>query len=243
MKRSESTAKYTADTADDASMSASRRVYQQLRHRIVTMVMLPGERVSEKLIADELGISRTPVHEAVQRLAEEGLIEIVPRSGTFVARIPLDTLEETMLVRTALELAIIVKAAERATTEGISRLRKILKTQAACIKANDKKGFHQTDEDFHATLVELSGFTGVWPMILQAKTQIDRYRQLTLPVPGRMHDVLTEHQRVFAAVEARDPEMARQAMQNHLDHVLPLLEETRQIQPDYFVPGSGRAKR
>jgi DNA-binding GntR family transcriptional regulator len=234
-RRNQAMKRTDPDPADETMISASRRVYLQLRQRIVGMVMLPGERVVEKLIAEELGISRTPVHEAVQRLAEEGLIEVIPRSGTFVARIPLDTLEETMLVRTALELAIIVKAAQRATPDGISRLRKILKTQAACIKSNDKNGFHQTDENFHATLVEISGFTGVWPMILQAKTQIDRYRQLTLPVQGRMHDVLAEHQKVFAAVEARDPEMARSAMQNHLDHVLPLLEETRQVQPDFFV--------
>ena len=228
---------------DDAMLSASRRVYHQLRQRILTMVMVPGERVTERLIAEELGISRTPVHEAVQRLADEGLIEVVPRSGTFVAKIPLDTLEETMLVRTALELAIIVKAAERATPEGIARIRKILKTQAACIKNNDKAGFHQTDEDFHAALVELSGFTGVWPLILQAKSQIDRYRQLTLPVQGRMNDVLVGHQQVFAAVEARDPEMAKAAMQNHLDHVLPLLEKTLQKQPEYFTPGPKAKKK
>ena len=223
------------DSFDESPMSASRRVYTQLRYRIVTMAMLPGDRVTERLIAEELGISRTPVHEAVQRLAEEGLIEIIPRSGTFVARIPLDTLEETMLVRTALELAIIVKAAERATPQGVSRLRKILKTQAACIKKNDRLGFHQTDEEFHAALVDISGFTGVWPLILQAKTQIDRYRQLTLPVQGRMPQVLEEHQRVFDAIAAGDPAMAKAAMHEHLDHVLPLLEETRQIQPEYFV--------
>jgi len=223
------------DPPEDAMLSASRRVYHQLRQRILTMAMVPGERVTERLIAEELGISRTPVHEAVQRLADEGLIEIVPRSGTFVARIPVDALEETMLVRTALELAIIVKAAERATPEGLARIRKILKAQAACIKNNDKAGFHQTDEDFHAALVELSGFTGVWPMILQAKSQIDRYRQLTLPVQGRMNHVLEEHQRVFAAVEAHDPEQAKIAMQDHLDHVLPLLEKTLEKQPDYFT--------
>lgn len=219
----------------EAGMSASRRVYNQLRHRIITMIMLPGDRVTERVIAEELGISRTPVHEAVQRLAEEGLIEIIPRSGTFVARIPLDALEEAMLVRTALELAIIAKAAERATPEGVIRLHAILETQTACMQANDKKGFHQTDEAFHAALVELSGFTGVWPLILQAKTQIDRYRQLTLPVQGRMHGVLEEHQQVYAAIAAGDPAMAQQAMRDHLDHVLPLLEETRQIQPEYFI--------
>ena len=100
-------------TDAEAGVSAARRVYLQLRQRIVDMTLVPGTRIVERDIAEELGISRTPVHEAVQRLADEGLIEVVPRSGTFVARIPLDALEEAMLVRHALETAIIEKAAER----------------------------------------------------------------------------------------------------------------------------------
>ena len=83
----------------ETGISAARRVYGLLRQRIVEMSMLPGTRIVEKELAEELGTSRTPVHEAVQRLAEEGLIEVLPRVGTFVARIPLDSLEEAMLVR------------------------------------------------------------------------------------------------------------------------------------------------
>ena len=107
----------------ETGISAARRVYGLLRQRIVEMSMLPGTRIVEKELAEELGTSRTPVHEAVQRLAEEGLIEVLPRVGTFVARIPLDSLEEAMLVRCALETAIIEKATERATPEGIARAR------------------------------------------------------------------------------------------------------------------------
>ena len=92
-------------------MTASRRVYLSLRERIVEMELLPGTRIVEKDLAEEFGTSRTPVHEAVQRLAEEGLIDVQARVGTFVSRIPLNTLEEAMLVRGALEVAIIEKAA------------------------------------------------------------------------------------------------------------------------------------
>ncbi|MVV98045.1 GntR family transcriptional regulator, partial [Escherichia coli] len=79
-------------------MTASRRVYLSLRERIVEMELLPGTRIVEKDLAEEFGTSRTPVHEAVQRLAEEGLIDVQARVGTFVSRIPLNTLEEAMLV-------------------------------------------------------------------------------------------------------------------------------------------------
>ncbi|WP_241374086.1 GntR family transcriptional regulator, partial [Escherichia coli] len=72
-------------------MTASRRVYLSLRERIVEMELLPGTRIVEKDLAEEFGTSRTPVHEAVQRWAEEGLIDGQARVGTFVSRIPLNT--------------------------------------------------------------------------------------------------------------------------------------------------------
>lgn len=219
----------------DPGISAARRVYLQLRQRIVDMTLVPGTRIVERDIAEELGISRTPVHEAVQRLAEEGLIEVVPRSGTFVARIPLDALEEAMLIRNALESAIIEKAAERRSSEGMARLQAILALQAEAVGATDLRAFHRTDEMFHAALAELSGYPGVWPVILQAKTQIDRYRQLTLPLAGRMDEVLHEHRAVVEAIDSGDPRQAVQAMRDHLDHVLPVLEITRQLRPEYFM--------
>lgn len=219
----------------EAGLTASRRVYLCLRQRIVEMSMLPGERVVERDIAEEFGTSRTPVHEAVQRLADEGLIEVVPRSGTFVARIPLDALEEANLVRHALETAIIEKAATNAGPECAASLRAILEEQAVAIAASDFHAFHRTDEQFHATLAEMSGYPGVWPIIQQAKTQMDRYRQLTLPMEGRMAGVLEEHRAVVEAIEARDPDRARAAMREHLDHVMPVLEVTRKLRPEFFT--------
>jgi len=219
----------------ESGMSASRRVYLCLRRRIVEMTMLPGTRVVEREIAEEFGTSRTPVHEAVQRLADEGLIEIVPRSGTFVARIPLDALEEANLVRHALETAIIEKAAARVGPDDTARLRAILAEQEAAISANDFGTFHRTDERFHALLAELSGYPGVWPIIQQAKTQMDRYRQLTLPLEGRMAGVLEEHRAIVDAIEARDPARAAAAMREHLDHVMPVLEITRKLRPEFFT--------
>jgi DNA-binding GntR family transcriptional regulator len=219
----------------DASPSASRRAYATLRDRIVNMDLLPGERIVEKDIAAEFGTSRTPVHEAVQRLAEEGLIEVVPRVGTFVGRIPLDALDEAMLVRSALETAIVQKAAQRADANGVARLRAILAEQAECMRNQDMRGFHRCDEEFHVTLAELSGYPGVWPLVSQAKIQIDRFRQLTLPLEGRMDDVMREHHLVLEAVASRDPDQAMQAMRKHLDQVLPMLEATRRLRPEYFI--------
>ena len=86
---------------------------------------------------------------------------------------------------------------------------------------------------------ELSGYPGVWPIILQAKTQVDRYRQLTLPLQGRMDGVLDEHKAVVEAIAVGDPVKAVQAMREHLDHVLPVLEITRKLRPEFFTSPAG----
>ncbi|MDR3428974.1 MULTISPECIES: GntR family transcriptional regulator [Silvimonas] len=215
--------------------SAAQRVYLDLRQRIVDMVLLPGTRIVEKDLAAEHGTSRTPVHEAVRRLAEEGLVEVTQRVGTYVSRIPLDRLGEAMLIRTALEVAIVRRAALQISPQDIGRLRGMLAEQIACIERQDVLGFHRSDEDFHEALADIAGFPGVWRMVLQAKIQIDRYRRLTLPMPGRMDVVLAEHIEVVAMLESGQRDQAAVAMREHLDQVLPVLDIARTRCPEYFI--------
>jgi len=224
-----------ASPLKEEARSASKRVYLDLRQRIIDMTLLPGTRIIERDIAAEHSISRTPVHEAVQRLAEEGLIEVVQRVGTFVARIPLDQLEEAMLVRTALEVVVIEKAAAQITPEDILRLKKILADQHACVEAHDMKGFHHADEVFHEALADIARLPSVWPIIQQTKTQVDRYRQLTLPIPGRMDGVVDQHQAVVDALESGSAHDAAAAMHDHLDLVLPVAKIAKTLRPEYFV--------
>lgn len=216
------------------TVSASERIYHDLRQQIIDMTLLPGMRIGEHEIAARHGVSRTPVHEAVQKLAKEGLTKIRPRVGTFVSPIPLDILEEVMVVRTALENAVIAKAVERATRAGIAKLRKILDQQASYVKAGDQKGVHATDEAFHATLSEVAEYPNVWPIILQAKVQIDRYRLLTLKIPGRLEQVLAEHKEILSWIEKGDAARAVEAMKRHLSHVLPNIEDTKIKHPEFF---------
>ena len=218
-----------------AAKSASKRVYLDLRQRIIDMTLLPGSKIIERDIAAEHQISRTPVHEAVQRLTEEGLIEVVQRVGTFVARIPLDQLEEAMLVRTALEVAVIEKAATQIGPKDIARLKKILADQHACVEANDLKGFHRTDELFHEALADIAKLPSVWPIILQSKMQVDRYRQLTLPIPGRMDGVVDQHQSIVDALDAGRVSDAAAAMHDHLNLVLPVVQVAKKLRPEYFI--------
>lgn len=220
---------------NDTVANAAQRAYQLIRQRILDLTLEPGQRISEHELAAEMGLSRTPVHQAVQRLADEGLIEIFQRVGTFVARIPINGLEEAMLVRTALEVAVIERVAERITPDGMTHLRTILQKQQDCVARMDYQGFHQSDEAFHAALADIAGFPGIWATVQQAKIQIDRFRHLTLPLAGRMEGVVQEHSAVVDALSKGQGDKAAEAMREHLGHVLPVVEVTRAFRPEFFV--------
>lgn len=203
--------------------AAWKLVYQDVRERIVSMQMRPGEPVSEKQIAESHGLSRTPVREAMQRLVDERLIEVFPQSGTFVARIPNEELPEAIVIRQALERTAVELATRRATRSQHLTLASIIELQREAADANDRSGFHRADEAFHAKIAEISGYPGIWRLVLQVKTQVDRFRRLTLTQPRRMYLVIEEHQAIYDAMIAGDAAGAVAAMHAHLDSVLPAI--------------------
>jgi DNA-binding GntR family transcriptional regulator len=195
----------------------------------------PGEPIVEREIALAHGVSRTPVREALLRLAGEELVEIFPQSGTFVARIPVAALPEAILMRTALEQTTARLAAERADNGHFARLHDLIERQRRVEARGDGNCFHEADEAFHAAIAEAAGHPGIWRFIEQVKMQVDRYRRLTLPVPGRMRRVLKEHAAIVAAIEAHDPPGAAAAMAAHLEALRASIGDVRDLNPDYFV--------
>ncbi|WP_348771373.1 GntR family transcriptional regulator [Azospirillum sp. SYSU D00513] len=216
--------------------TAATTIHRSLRADIVGMRRKPGEPVSEKQIAEAFGVSRTPVREAVLRLADEGLIEIFPQSGTFVARIPVAALTEASVIRKTLEQATVRFAAERATRSQIAALRANLERQHEVDAAGDADGFHQADEALHALIAEIAGYPGFWPIVQQVKVQIDRCRRLTLPVPGRMGTVIAEHEGILAAIADHDPDRAARLLGDHIDGLQLTIADVRGATPLYFTP-------
>jgi DNA-binding GntR family transcriptional regulator len=123
------------------------------------------------------------------------------------------------------------------------RLRAILDEQTVAIAANDFHVFHRTDETFHATLAAMSGYTGVWSIIQQAKTQMDRYRPLTRPLEVRMAGGAGRAPR-GGGCDRGARSGARAAMLEHPNHMMPVLEITRQLRQEFFTAQiSGRTQR
>jgi GntR family transcriptional regulator, rspAB operon transcriptional repressor len=214
--------------------TASSRIYSELRNELVSLRRRPGEAISEAEIALSYGLSRTPVREAILKLADEGLVDIFPQSGIFVSRIPLAALPEAIIIRKALEETTAHMAAERATPSQIMSLHAIVQRQREADVASDREDFHLADEALHASIAEIAGYPGIWRLILQVKVHVDRYRQLTLPVAGRMTQVIAEHEPILAAIEAHDPAAARIAMEKHLERLLHDISATRHTNPEFF---------
>lgn len=210
-------------------------VYRDLRQQIVSMALPPGSRISEKEIAQQYGISRTPVREAVLRLADERLVEVVPKSGTFVARIPLSLLPEALVARRALESATVSNAARVASESQIMSLKALIQRQRETAATGEEEAFHQADEDFHAGIAAAAGYRGIWDLVQQVKVHVDRYRRLTLPQPGRMKLVVEEHSAIVDALVARDAALAVRKMEDHLNKLRLDIAVFRDMWPDYFI--------
>ncbi|CAO3432278.1 GntR family transcriptional regulator [Azospirillum doebereinerae] len=227
--------------APSRAATATASIYRELRADIVEMRRKPGEPIVERLIAETYGVSRTPVREALLRLADDGLVEIFPQSGTFVARIPLDALPEAIVIRTALEGAAVRYASQRATGSQIAALRANLVLQRESEAAEDLNGFHEADELFHALIADMAGFPGLWGFAQQVKVHVDRYRRLTLPEPGRIGHVIDEHGAVVDAIAEGDAARAERCMAEHIDGLLTAIPHAQGSNP-FFFTGSPVAK-
>ena len=232
----EATATLRLRPLSDFSGSLGQKVYQTLRHAILSLGYKPGEILRKPEICDALGVSRSPVADAVARLQTEGLVDVVPQAGTFVARFSMQEIREGAFLREAIEVAAIERVALRITDEQLQLLRRNLTVQAALVADGDIPGFYAMDAAMHELLLSFTGFPKLSQVAETAWLHVNRARQLILPVPGRVQATLAEHQAILSALEARDPVAARKAVQSHLRQLIRYLEPLERDRPDLFNP-------
>jgi DNA-binding GntR family transcriptional regulator len=213
---------------------ARAHVYTALRDAIVSGQLEPGRQISENELAARLGVSRTPIREALQRLREERLVAVVPQYGTFVTHISESAVSDAQFVREALECAAIRGTALRARDQDLGALEAIIRRQDAAREANDFDSFYVLDDELHQLLCDLSGHDIAWSLSQRAKGHLNRIRRLSMPEPGYMMEMIGEHRAVVAAVAAHDPDEAEQTLRHHLRMVLSTLPAIREQHPDYF---------
>ena len=213
----------------------SNRVYLTLKNAILTLEYRPGEILRKQQVCDDLRVSRSPVSEAVARLAAEGLVTILPQTGTYVSRFSMTDIRESAFLREALELAAVEFLAPVITEDQIIQLRRNMRVQKALIEDSDFPGFYEKDAEMHMLLMSFTGFPRLAKMAETVWLQVDRARRVILPVPGRIQATLEEHEAIVAALEAHDPIAAKAATRQHLRQLLTFLEPLEEARPDLFL--------
>lgn len=225
-------------TADfDAAQPISPQICRQLRQRIIRSDLKPGDRISEAEVAREFGVSRQPVREAFIKLAEQGLLSVLPQRGTIVSRITYASVLDARFMREAIEADIVAILAARPEKDLIQDLRRQITAQRA-LDAGDAIGFAALDELFHRTLARSADKASAWGLLEGLKAQMDRVRFLSLERFPKER-LVDQHEAIVNGIAARDRILADAAIRDHLREVLRDLPVICAAYPDYFERPAG----
>ncbi|MDD2431968.1 MAG: GntR family transcriptional regulator [Firmicutes bacterium] len=191
-------------------------VFEAIREAIIDGTLRPGERLMEVVLAEELGVSRTPVREAIRKLELEKLVIMVPRKGAYVADVTKRDVAEVFEIRRALEGLAAQLASNRVTEEQLEKLERYLVKIADAIDKGDIEQTISIDVAFHDVLYQASGNERLEDMISNLREHIQRYRSTSLAYPGRMKQALIEHRKVVEAIANRDADLAKKLAEQHI---------------------------
>lgn len=193
-------------------------VVESIRQAIISGQFPPGMRLMELQLAEEMGVSRTPVREAIRKMELEGLVVMIPRRGAYVADISIKDINEVYEVRTALDVLSAGLAAERIDKSEIQEMRELLAEEAALVEARDYPKIIDNDTAFHDVIYRASGNTRCMNIISNLREQITAIRGRSMPYPGRVEIMLKEHRAIFDAIAAGKVEKAQEAVQTHMEN-------------------------
>lgn len=193
-------------------------VFESLREAIISGQLSPGERMMEIQLAEEMGVSRTPVREAIRKLELEGLVVMIPRKGAYVSGLSLKDVADVFEIRGALEGLAAELAADRITDEELENLERYLVKISEDIEQGDLSRVVETDTDFHTLLYQASRNNRLSQIINNLREQIQRFRTTSLSLPGRMKVALEEHRKIVEAISSRDGELARKLAKEHIEN-------------------------
>ena len=192
-------------------------VCETLRDAVRRGILQPGERLMEIQLAEDLGVSRTPVREAIRKLEMEGYVIMMPRRGTYVADLSIRDINEVFEIRTSLESLASGLAAERINEDELEKLQRLLVEIGAYIKSGDMESIVRTDTEFHDLLYQASRNTRLVGIISNLREQLTRFRTTSMSFPGRLKATLEEHRKSVEAIAQGDEKAARKAAEHHME--------------------------
>lgn len=195
--------------------SLSEQVFLRLEEDILSGAYARGSILSEAMLVENLGVSRTPVREALFRLEEEHLIDNTPK-GAVVLGVTTEDLIDIYEIRLRIEGLAAAFAATRASVEDLGALTEALRLQEYYVGAHDADHIKSYDSSFHEVIYRLSGSAVLRDLLLPLHKKVQKYRKTSVESDSRAVDSLTEHKAIYDAIIARDPVRAEQAMRQHV---------------------------
>ena len=195
------------------------RVYDQIRDAIIRTELKPGAWVSEAELAETFATSRTPIREAFKRLADEGLIEVAPQSGTRISRVSVKRMRQAIFLRATIESAAVRTRETTPTVTQIQALDDSIRQQKRAVAANDIGLMHRHDMAFHQTVMTAFGQPLAWTACAFVCADIARIQFLAGPQKSHLLDVVREHRDILKAIKDNNTDAAADALQAHVRNV------------------------
>ena len=215
--------------------STAEQLFIYIRDEIVCMDLLPGQKIPETQLALEFGVSRTPVREAIFKLANLGFVEVLPQRGTFVTLLSKRKIMEAQFIREALEISVMRLLISNITPTLIQECRDIIAQQEKAAEQRNPMQFLKLDDDFHQYLANASGYSRVADLIEIEKYHLSRVRNLSLlDIEDQYQTVIQQHLAIVDGLASGDPTAAVNAMQLHMKEVFKILHSAPELHPDFF---------
>ena len=227
----------------DRRQAMAPQIHRILRDRIVALEIKPRTQLSRAEIAEQFGVSQTPVREALLRLEADGLIDVYPQSRTEVAPIKLDKLAEVQFLRRALELEVaLTLAAAGPGKAGLAPVQALVDQQLAIAADDASMGrFMALDRQFHQALFELAGQAELHVLMVGRSADLDRVRRLHLPIKGKRLAIVRDHQAILNAIATSNAAAVVGAVRQHLSGTASSLDGLVARHPDCFQASAGNA--
>lgn len=200
----------------DAFLPLREVVFKTIRQAILTGELKPGERLMEIHLANKLGVSRTPIREAIRQLELEGLVVMVPRKGAQVASITEKSMTDVLEVRLALEKLAVELACKRITYEQKEGLKKVLLEFEKAVETDDASAIARADVDFHDAIFNATGNMRLGQMVNNLAEQMYRFRFEYIKDKGGRQRLIEEHRRIYDAVIKGDVATATDEISSHI---------------------------
>ncbi|HWQ78635.1 MAG TPA: GntR family transcriptional regulator [Anaerovoracaceae bacterium] len=220
------TKKQPKETARDYAL-------RTLKYNIITLELAPGIVVSENELSSQLGLSRTPVREALIELSKVGIVEVLPQKGSRVSLIDYNFIEEFNFLRRVLETAVVELACEVAIPEDIFVLEQNLNQQEFYLKNPSPAGLLEADDQFHRELFRMCSKMQVYNLMSSMSTHFDRVRELSLTTVKDIK-IVQDHRAILEAIKTKDKEVAKATIEKHLSRYKLDEEVIRSNYPHFF---------